>query len=638
MSRILLVNPPKEVPVLDWTMRYPPLGLMSIAGVLDGHEVEILDMKVERGATKALGRKLGSVDIVGVTALTPSIDSALEICGAARESGALTVLGGVHPSLMPNVAGRPEVDIVVRGEGEYSFKEIADGRPVGSVAGISYAGGSEVVHNPDRPPAKLDMLPPPRRDLVSRYEKKYRAFGRKLDAVSTTRGCPFRCSFCCVPAVWKGYRELSPARVVDEIKRIRASEIVSIVDDNFCQDMGRVEEICDLIIREGLNDRLYSVFSRVESIVRHPGVVEKMALANMRVVFIGVEAASQEALDRMNKKTRIGDVHRACEILEENGMLVWAGHIIGNLDDTYDDVEALIRMSGRLPVDIAQFTVITPYPGTDLYRVAREKDLIDELDFTSYYECEPAMHTEHLSRMEIMELQIKAYMKFYGFRAMRGRAARWSKKPQKKWLIDDNLKGIRSFWKFRDRSARYFWRAYREMVGKTQGTRIRRYSPLFSTPKLYSVGAGIVAAALTFLITVYAERYYGRYSARGLGFVVADLLFAAVLVAFVTAVVCTLLAIRSYRKGWIFSVRRRKPAKARWSPARKAIANAALYSVAALVLAVILIVVVSAGWSASRITYGVKEVLVTTVAFMTALLVSHGSVSAVRNGSVPPLQ
>ncbi|MBU4178988.1 MAG: B12-binding domain-containing radical SAM protein, partial [Actinobacteria bacterium] len=360
------------MPLLDWTMRYPPLGLMSIAAVLDGHEVEILDMKAEKTRRKELPRRLGSVDIVGITVLTPSFDSALEICRIAGECGALTVLGGVHPTLMPQVVAYPEVDIVVRGEGELTFREIADGRPLGSIPGISYVSGSTVVHNPDRPHVDLNTLPPPRRDLVAGNKKKYKAFNQTLGALSTARGCPYRCSFCCVPKVWKGYRELSPIEVVSEIKRMDRTEIVSIVDDNFCQDMGRVEAICDLIIRERLNDRIFSVFSRVDSIVRYPEIVAKMARANMRVVFIGIEAATQHALDRMNKKTRIEDIYRACEILETNGILIWAGHIIGNLDDTYDDVEELIRMSNELPVDMADFTVITPYPGTDLYRLAVE--------------------------------------------------------------------------------------------------------------------------------------------------------------------------------------------------------------------------------------------------------------------------
>lgn len=632
MSRILLINPPKEVPLLDWTMRYPPLGLMALAASLDGHEVEILDMKVQPLKKGELARKLAAADIVGVTVLTPSIDSALEICREAKQQGAVTVAGGVHPSLMPQVVENPEIDIVVRGEGELSFREIADGKPLGSIAGISYVWGGKAVHNPDRPPADLGSLPPPRRDLVAKYLRSYNSFGKSLNALSTARGCPYRCSFCCVPRLWHGYRELSPDQVVAELERLQRTEVVSIVDDNFCHDMKRVEAICDLIVQKGLNDRIYSVFSRVDSIVRHPEVVRKMSLAGMKVVFIGIEAASQEALDRMNKKTHIEDIYRACEILDENGILIWAGNIVGNLDDTYEDVEALIRMSAELPIDIADFTVITPYPGTELFEQASREGLIDEYDFAEYCECEPHMHSRNLSRAEIMELQIKAYWAFYGVRALLKRTNRWSRDRSKRWIVEGNLAGMRSFWKFRNRSARYFWRTYKETVGKTEGTKIRRFSPMVSTPKLYSLGAGIGAALVTLLGTALLVRYYGQYSSRPRAFVVADLLFASVVVAFVTAMVATWLAVRSYRRGWIFSVRQRKATRSRSTILERSVVNGLIYAGVALLMTAVFLAAFALSGRASQLSYGMKEVLVSVIAFMSALVASYGSIISTRNG------
>ncbi len=635
MSRILLINPPREAPLLDWATRYPPLGLMSIAAVLDEHDVEIVDTKLEKGGNRRLAEMMRSADIVGITTLTPSLDSALQLCRIARESGTLTVLGGVHPSLMPGVATYPEVDIAVRGEGELTFREIAGGRPLSSIQGISYKSGGTVAHNPDRAPADLEALPPPGRDLVSKYQGRYRAFGKRLDAVSTTRGCPYRCSFCCVPVVWQGYRELSPQRVIDEIKRTGDVEIVSIVDDNFCHDMERVELICDLIVREGLDDRMYSVFSRVDSVVRYPDVVRKMARANMRVVFIGIEAASQEGLDRMNKRTRMEDIYRACEILEENGVLIWAGHIIGNLEDTYEDVNALIDLGKRLPIDIAQYTVVTPYPGTELYRLGVERGLIDDFDFADYCECEPHMHTRYLSTMEIMELEMKAYLKFYSLRSVLKRSNRWSRNEKKTWINRD-IKGIWSFGNFRNRCAFYFWGAYKETVGRTQNTRVRKYSPLVSTPVLYSIAAAVVSGLVTLLVTAYLGRYYGEYASRASAYIVADLLFAAVFVAAVNALACTPLGIRSYRKGWILSLRRRKPAKRGLSVAARTVLYAGAFSAAATLLTAGLLLVRSVWGVPAELTYTVRLVVVTVTAFLKAGLVSYLSIRAVRNGGVTP--
>lgn len=632
MSRVLLINPPKEVPLLDLTLRYPPLGLMSIAAALPGHEVDILDMKAEKTRRDDLKASMAHVDILGVTALTTSVDSGLQLCRTAKEHGVMTVMGGVHPSLMPQVAANPEVDVAVRGEGEITFREIAEGKPIGSIAGISYMDGGYVVHNPDRPPADLESLPPPRRDLIRKYTNRYEAFGRSLGALSTARGCPYNCSFCCVPRVWRGYRQLSAGSVVDEIRRMERTDIVGIVDDNFCHDMKRVEEVCDLISLEGLNDRLYSVFSRVDSIVRHPGVVEKMAEANMRVVIIGIEAATQTALDRMKKKTTLGDIHRACEILEKNGILIWAGHIIGNMEDTYEDVASLIAMSKRLPLDIAQFTVITPYPGTDLYETAVENELIEEYDFTEYCECEPPMHTPRLSRIELMELEIKAYMEFYGIRAMLKRSIRWFRNRDKRWVFKDNYSGFSSFWKYRNRSASYFLRTYKKVVRETEGAAGRVRTPLVSTPGLYSISSGFFAALITLSLTILAGPVYGDYSSLPLLFIISDLLFAALLVASVTAAAAAWLGILYYRKGWIFSVRRRRPVKRKRSRAGRVLRNTITFSAAAFTAAAITVFIFTISGLSHMLDYGFKEIAVTLIAFLAASISAYVSIQAARNG------
>lgn len=620
--------------MLDWTMHYPPLGLMSVAASLGGHEVRLLDMKVEKPEPGGLAALMDWADFVGISVLTPSVDSGLELCAMARQRGAMTVLGGPHPSLMPQLAENPDVDVVVRGDGEIAMREIADGHPLSSISGISYMEGTELVHNPDRPPIDLSTLPPPRRDLIAANARKYKAFGISLTSISTARGCPYKCSFCCVHEIWHGYRQLSPPEVVQEIKRAGHAEIVSVVDDNFCYDMHRVDEICDLIIQDGLDDRLYSVFSRVDSIVRHPEVVAKMARANMRVVFIGIEAASQEALDRMNKNQALEDIFRACEILESNGIMIWGGFIVGNPDDTWEDVQALIKMSRKLPIDIAQFTIITPYPGTELYRYAWEAGLIEEMDFAEYCECEPAMRTPNLSTVELMELEIKAYIKFYSIHALLGNTRRWSKNPAKKWVLTRNLVGYFGFWQFRNKSAWYFWLAYKEAVSKAYGMKMRRHSLLISTPALYALGTAVAAALIALFGTMWAVRYYGQYSSRATGFLVADMLFACLLVGFVTGLVGSWAAGRSYMRGWILSLKKRKgPNNRASSLGGSSLINGVAFASGALAAGVVAIAVVLSGWSASQLTYGFKEVLVTCAAFLSAGWASYRSIMSVRNRS-----
>ena len=633
MSRILLINPPKDVPLLDWAMRYPPLGLMSVAAVLEGHEVEILDLKVDRLREEALRNKMSCADIVGISVLTPSVDSALELCRLAKHYSCLTVLGGVHPSLVPQLVEHPVVDIVVRGEGEFSLKEICDGKPLQNIAGISYKQGAQVVHNPERAPAKLSDVPNPRRDLVSNYRGKYMAWGKRLDALSTARGCPYHCSFCCVPQIWRGYRERTPKEVVNELKQLDPdAEIIAFVDDNFCSNMKRVEQICDLIIQEGLNDRLYSCFSRVDSIVDHPEVVDKMYAANLRVVFIGIEAASQASLDTMKKKTTVDDISKACKILEEKGMMIWAGHIIGNLEDTYEDVRALIKLSHTLPLDIAQFTVITPYPGTELYSTAKEQHLIDTFDFTEYCECEPPMHTLHLSRIELLELEIKAYLEFYGFWAVFKRIRRWSKNPAKRWILTDNMRTFREFGRYWRQSGSYFVKAYKELVATTEGT-TPDTSPLVVGPKVYSLSAGVIAGLITLIITTLIDQGSGAYSFPL--YTVLDNAVASIITAGSTAFVATWLAVKLYRRGWILSFRKRKPTRTRDTLGDRAADKTLRYSVIACILMTLFsVAMIATSFYQSLGMLWMKEIPVTLIAFLTSLLVSFITIDEVRNKEI----
>jgi radical SAM superfamily enzyme YgiQ (UPF0313 family) len=637
MTKILLINPAKDVPLLDWAMRYPPLGLMSVAAILEDHEVEILDLKVDQLSEEEIRKKMSSVDIVGISVLTPSVDYALELCRLAKQHNCLTVLGGVHPSMDPQLINNQEVDIIVRGEGEFSFKEIADGKSPKSIAGISFVDKGKIIHNPDRNPANLNGLPFPRRDLVSKYMGKYMAWGKRLDALSTARGCPYKCNFCCVPKIWKGYRERTPREVVNEIKQMDTNaEIIAFVDDNFCHDMQRVEEICDLIIQEGLNDRLYSCFSRIDSIVRHPEVVDKMYAANMRVVFIGIEAATQESLDKMKKKTKLDDIYNACRILEDKGMMIWGGHIIGNLNDKYEDVEALIKLSKTLPIDIAQFTVITPYPGTELYETAKEKNLIEEFDYTEYCECEPPMHTPYLSRMELLELEIKAYQEFYGFWEGLKRIRRWSKNPAKKWLLDKNMSTFKEFGKFKKKTAYYFIDAYKEMLSKTEGTKIDK-SPLVSGPKSYSLSAGVIAGLVTLLITMSLDQGYITYNTLHPLHIASDIILASLITSVITAFVATWFAVKMYLRGRIISLRPRKPPKTRVTLTQKSKDNALHYGVIVFtIMTLFSIITIITGFyqSVPGGPFWIKEIPVTIIAFIITFNISFKSIDEVRNREI----
>ena len=384
-----------------------------------------------------LKKEISRFDLVAITVLTPSINNALNICKMAKQNDALTVLGGAHPTLLPDLVSNPYVDIVVRGEGEITFKEIVDGKDLSKIKGISYTEAKKVIHNPDRPlVSDIDLLPLPRRDLLK--SDKYHVFGVSLDAMDTCRGCPFKCDFCCTPRMWgQKWRKKSPGRVISEINQVdKKKEVIFFNDDNFCHDMKRVEKICDLIIEYGLDGYRYGFEARADSIVKHPTIVKKMSDANFQLVVLGIESAHQNTLDRMKKGVTVEQAYKATRILDKNGMMTWGTVIIGNFNETKLDVLRTIRHACKLRIDIAQFTVLTPFPGTPLYDRTKNMGLLSNARWSDYNTINPVMQTPHLSRREINNLLVTAYAMFYFPTGLARRYAKWMANPKKRWVAE----------------------------------------------------------------------------------------------------------------------------------------------------------------------------------------------------------
>ncbi|MHA1370904.1 MAG: B12-binding domain-containing radical SAM protein, partial [Promethearchaeota archaeon] len=403
--KVLLINPDSGSGIgLDLFLKGPPLALMSLAGGIPEQDVEIIDLKVKSMPVNKIRKKIASSDVVGITSYTPSIARALNLARIVKnvDRGIPVVLGGYHASLLPEetVANR-EVDIVVRGEGEFTFKELIDHfeTVLGSnkdfrdglkdIKGIAYKKNGIVKMTEARPLVKnLDDLPFPRRDLLKKYKYKY--FGSPLDALETARGCPFDCSFCCVRPHWSHcWRTKSPERVLKEIAILRKdARWYAFQDSEFSANMKRCERIFNLIHEYGYDNigKWYSFQGRVDDICRHPEIVEKMADYGLRMVFIGVESVYQKSLNRIGKRIKLSQIKKAVRILHDLGISIFGSIIIGNLDETWDEVIKSGLFASQLNLDIVQFTPLTPLPGSRLYYEAKEKGwIVDQGYKTGHY-------------------------------------------------------------------------------------------------------------------------------------------------------------------------------------------------------------------------------------------------------------
>jgi anaerobic magnesium-protoporphyrin IX monomethyl ester cyclase len=480
--QVLLVSPESKT----WSSRkHIPLGLGYLAAVLEaeGHDVQLWDATVE---TEGLGELLNRerFDLVGVTSVTPLIHEAWEAARQARERGTITILGGPHPTLMPEESlERREVDLVVRGEAEETIIEVVRQleRDPGEldqesgvrhftsagwaeIAGLSYrTAGGEVVHNPPRkPPADLDSLPFPAHHLykIERYtnlqprtdglDPRARAY-----TIITSRGCPYQCIYCSKAVTGKKWRPRSPENVIEEWRRLvidlRATEI-GVTDDVMTLDLERAKRICQLIIDEGLNTVPWITIHGIRADNTDLELFRLMKAAGCRRVGFGVESGNQRVLDIMKKGQTIDDVRQAFRNARQAGLQTIGFFIFGLPGDDEASMEDTIRLALELNPDLANFMIAAPFPGTELYQMVIEKGDLFCHDWRDF-----AIHDEK-ARFVIGDMTAElverkwheAYRRFY---LRPGRLLRKGLRPEFWRALPSYASDARRFFTSRSRSA-----------------------------------------------------------------------------------------------------------------------------------------------------------------------------------------
>lgn len=433
--RVLFIYPKPNV-VFD-PAHSLPLGMGYIASILEkeGHKVSVFDLNVQ---DDNLEERLSDVDIVGIYAKTVHIKSAWKICDRIKKCNEkiLTVLGGPHPSVMPDESLiKTSVDFVIRREGELTFKELCEkigDSPQGTVpnfsdiAGLSYKENGKIIHAPDRELINnLDELSFPAYHLFpfDSYTTTRPTWFNKRKfrpaTIITSRGCPYKCVFCFQGIHGNKYRYRSPENVVSEIKFLKEKygiNFIEILDDNFALIGKRVEKICELLIKENLNIK-WSVpegFVRVDLISRD---LLRLAKRSGCVDFwFAIESGSQNVLTNIiNKGTTVDQIKEAVRIAKSEKFEVGAFVCIGNLGETKEDIKKTIELICSLDLDKCQFTVVTPYPGSRLYDilVKENKLLVKDWDYYSPYENKAFFEYNGMTKEKIEEMYKLAFRKFY---------------------------------------------------------------------------------------------------------------------------------------------------------------------------------------------------------------------------------
>lgn len=402
----------------------PSLGLGYVAAVLekDGHKVRFLDCTAEKISVKAIESILKSYDapdFVGLTATTPLVNNARAIAAICKRlyPGVKVVLGGIHPSFMPDeVLGDENVDFVVRHEGEITMKELVAGKNPREIPGLSYKSRGKIIHNPERPLIKnLDELPPPAYHLMPM--KKYRpAIGnyKRLPAMSifATRGCPGKCTFC-QPTFGGMMRPRSAKNILEEIKLLQDNygiKEISFYDDTFTVFRNVVKEFCETIIREKI-DLTWSCFTRANFV--NEELLALMKKAGCHLILFGVESADEQILKNIRKEISLDLVVKAVKTARKVGIETRTSFMIGNPGETEETIKKSIDFAIRLDPDEVQFNITTVFPGTEMFKWADEKGYIITKDWSKYNMSDIVWRHPNLSPETMERYYRLAHRKFY---------------------------------------------------------------------------------------------------------------------------------------------------------------------------------------------------------------------------------
>ncbi len=399
--KILLVQPTSNPRILGNyfnLMTIPePLALEALAPYARPHEVRIIDRRM--GADLSTELRSYRPDVVGVTAHITEVYDAYRVMQEAKSYNPkiFTIVGGHHPTLVPQDFNKPFVDAIVLGEGEITFRALLQcyhqGRDWRKVDGIAYRENSQLVcTNPRRPIEDIDQIPFPDRTLTRRYEY-YGSMFKPVAFVSTSRGCPYTCSFC---SIWKFYngRYMSASRVVSELEQIPQRNIV-FVDEYFLPRSDRDEEIYDRLKNKKIR-KTFGFQTRSDNIVNKADLVAKLSQVGLVMVYFGMEAFRQKDLEDFNKRATMTDNEEAVRILHQNNLFVGVTFIV---DPDFDkqDFEELAEYAIRLEIDFPALTILTPWPGTPLYQKVR-----DQLT-THNYELYDILHAVLATRLPLKE-------------------------------------------------------------------------------------------------------------------------------------------------------------------------------------------------------------------------------------------
>lgn len=375
---------------------WPPLGILYISSFLKkhGHDVFVLDQPAKRYTIEETVKWIWEKDpdVIGLSALMHSAKTAVSISKEIKKevSDIPIIFGNFYSSFCAEKVLKkyPSIDVIVRGEGEYTTLELVESYEKGyslvNVEGISFRIGEEVYSTPDRSPIKdVNELPFPDRDqLDTEYDSHISGAilaTKKFMSIITSRGCSYRCRFCiCNEGSGQIWRPRSVDNIMKELMMLTSNDYKQIlfVDDNFTTDPKRVFRLCERIQKEKLDIQWFCE-GRVDGCSLE--MLKSMKRAGCKAIFFGIESAHQHILDYYNKGITPELSRRAVRAARKAGIdFIIGSFILGAPHETKEEIIDTIEFAKELTIDIPSFNILRTFPGTKIWDELVEKGFIDE--------------------------------------------------------------------------------------------------------------------------------------------------------------------------------------------------------------------------------------------------------------------
>ena len=392
-------------------IQLPRLGLPIIGATLKaaGHDVVIYNSNI----APVDWNDVHASDLVGISTTTSTTTEGYRFADECRERGIPVIMGGSHVTFMADEA-LEHADFVARGEGgEQLMLEVVDALESGGtfehIKGLSFRRDGEIVHNENRGMSTvLDELPFPDLTLIHGWQNM------KTTPIMTSWGCPFKCNFCSVTAMFgRKYRFRSTENIIAELKE-RQPRKIFFYDDNIAADKRRLKELLRRMIEEDIVVP-WSAQMRTD-VVRDPELLELMHQSGCFRAYLGLESVSQETLDAFDKHQSVDDIVQAIRILHEHGIESHGMFVLGADTDTKGSVRDTVRFAMKNHIDTIQLAALTPLPGTPLFEQLEAEGRIFDKRWYLYDAQHVVFEPKNMTAYELQLEALRGYMKFYSLR------------------------------------------------------------------------------------------------------------------------------------------------------------------------------------------------------------------------------